>query len=35
MSHSAYWWGAGFGFCVGVLFVASFLFVDQWQRRRR
>lgn len=27
--------GAGFGFCIGVGFVAALLFVDQWQRRRR
>jgi hypothetical protein len=35
MSTATYWWGAGFGFCMGVGFVAAFLFVDQRQRRRR
>lgn len=32
---SDWWFGALTGFCVGVGFVASLLFVDQWQRRRR
>lgn len=35
MSDSNWWLGAVFGFFVGVGFVASLLFVDQWQRRRR
>lgn len=35
MSHGAYWWGAGLGFCVGVGFVAVLLFMDQRQRRRQ
>lgn len=33
---SASWWlGALFGFCVGIGFVATLLFVDQRQRKRR
>lgn len=35
MSSATYWWGAEFGFCVGVGFVGVLLLVDQWQRRRR